>query len=72
VFFGSASVRSFTRSGSTCDNRGDGKLKSGKWVSFRIVAVDNSDSGRRDTFAIQISNGYSAAGTRGRGDIETH
>ena len=41
----------------------------GVLVDFRIDVDDLAQDGTLDTFRIQLSNGYSAAGNLARGDI---
>lgn len=40
--------------------------------TFTAVVADNGDPGTKDTFAIQISNGYQASGPLGGGNIQLH
>lgn len=40
--------------------------------TYEIDLSDNGEPGRRDTFEIRLSNGYSAAGSLGGGNIQLH
>ena len=44
----------------------------GQTVNFTVVVADNGEPGSSDTFHIQLSNGYSASGTLGGGNIQLH
>ena len=42
-------------------------------ISYKVTVVDNGEPGAgHDQFAIQLSNGYSASGTLGGGNLEIH
>ncbi len=41
-------------------------------VAFVVDVSDNGEPGRQDTFALRLSNGYSAAGTVQGGNIQLH
>jgi hypothetical protein len=41
-------------------------------VDFVVTASDNGEPGSVDTFAIEVSLGYAAAGVLGGGDIKAH
>ncbi len=41
-------------------------------VDFAVTVQDNGEPGTNDTFQIQLSNGYSAIGTLGGGNIQLH
>jgi hypothetical protein len=40
--------------------------------SYDIDVADNGEPGRGDTFTITLSNGYTARGTLGGGNIQLH
>jgi hypothetical protein len=40
--------------------------------TYQVEVSDNGEPGRHDTFAIQLSNGYTAAGRLGGGNIQLH
>ncbi|MFL5312291.1 MAG: post-COAP-1 domain-containing protein [Myxococcales bacterium] len=40
--------------------------------TFRVDVSDNGEPGRNDTFAIHLSNGYTASGTVAGGNIQLH
>jgi len=40
--------------------------------TFTAVLTDNGEPGTKDTFAIQISNGYQATGALAGGNIQLH
>ena len=40
--------------------------------SYTVTVVDNGEPGTSDTFSIALSNGYSASGTLGGGNIQLH
>jgi hypothetical protein len=40
--------------------------------TFTVVVVDNGQPGRRDTFSITLSNGYTASGTLQGGNVRVH
>jgi hypothetical protein len=44
----------------------------GEDVTFTVIVADNGEPGTNDTFQIQLSNGYSATGTLGGGNIQLH
>jgi hypothetical protein len=50
----------------TCDVNGQGGF------TYKVDVADNGQPGENDTFAIQLSNGYSAGGTLGGGNIQLH
>jgi hypothetical protein len=41
-------------------------------VTYKVVVVDNSGNGRKDSFSLALSNGYSASGTLKGGNIQIH
>jgi hypothetical protein len=41
-------------------------------VTFTVNVNDNGDPGSRDTFALMLSNGYSASGNLTSGNIQIH
>ena len=40
--------------------------------TYKVDVADNGEPGRNDTFALRLSNGYSASGTLGGGNIQLH
>ncbi len=40
--------------------------------TYRVEVSDNGEPGRNDTFSLRLSNGYSAAGSLGGGNIQLH
>jgi hypothetical protein len=40
--------------------------------TYEVVVSDNGEPGTADTFQITLSNGYSAGGTLGGGNIQLH
>lgn len=70
----SSNITSSSRNGAGATFSGSGTLDvagSKSNVTFTVNVVDNGTPGKgRDTFAITISNGYSASGTLGGGNIE--
>jgi len=40
--------------------------------SYEVWVTDNGEPGRNDVFKIKLSNGYSAEGTLGGGNIQLH
>lgn len=40
--------------------------------TYKVVVSDNGENGRNDTFAITLSNGYSASGKLAGGNIQIH
>ena len=40
--------------------------------TYKVDVSDNGEPGRSDTFALRLSNGYSASGTLGGGNIQIH
>jgi hypothetical protein len=51
---------------------GTARIGRGETVTFTVVVADNGESGREDTFSIELSNGYSASGTLLGGNIQLH
>jgi hypothetical protein len=41
-------------------------------VTYQVDVVDNGEPGNTDTFAITLSNGYTANGTLIGGNIQIH
>ena len=68
LLLNSTEITSVIVTGSHGTIRGRGRAN-GVAVSFRIEVDDLSRDGDLDTFRIQLSNGYSAAGTLYRGNI---
>jgi hypothetical protein len=50
----------------TCEIDGQGGF------SYEVDVADNGEPGRSDTFDLRVSNGYSASGTLGGGNIQLH
>ena len=44
----------------------------GQSLTYMVDVADNGEPGRSDTFAITLSNGYSAGGTLSGGNIQLH
>jgi hypothetical protein len=51
---------------------GTAKVNGRAGFTFRVDVSDKGERGRNDTFALRLSNGYSAAGTLGGGNIQLH
>jgi hypothetical protein len=41
-------------------------------VTYQVDVTDNGEPGKNDSFAITLSNGYSASGTLAGGNIQLH
>jgi hypothetical protein len=51
----------------------EGTAKIGKVaVTYQVDVTDNGEPGKNDSFAITLSNGYSASGTLAGGNIQLH
>ena len=50
----------------SCEINGQGGF------TYRVDVADNGEPGRSDTFALRLSNGYSASGTLQGGNIQLH
>jgi hypothetical protein len=70
VSISKAKVRTLTFTGNSATFGGTARLGSGSKVSYSVTVSDNSADGSTDTFAISLSNGYSAGGTLVSGDIQ--
>jgi hypothetical protein len=64
-----AKVRTLTFDGNSAILTGNARLGDGTKVTYSVTATDSSSDGSSDTFAISLSNGYSAGGTLISGDI---
>lgn len=51
---------------------GIANINGGGSFTYKVVVVDNGEPGRNDSFSIELSNGYNAAGTLGGGNIQIH
>jgi hypothetical protein len=51
---------------------GSAKINGVSGFSFRVVLVENGEPGRGDWFSISLSNGYTASGNLGGGNIQLH
>ena len=51
---------------------GTAKINGQGSFTYKVIVVDNGEPGRNDHFSIQLSNGYSATGTLGAGNIQLH
>src|SRR3954464_14274058 len=70
VYLTATSIVSVTRSGTAGKFTGTGKLDNGSVVTFTVNVTYVSPRGKNgDGFAISLSNGYSAGGNVGGGDI---
>lgn len=65
----STAVTSIIVTGNTAEIRGRGE-SNGTPVRFRLRVFDDGEPGRGDTFALSLSNGYTASGTLGGGNIQ--
>ena len=74
----SRTVTSYTRSGETCRTITYDVTIDGAAGTATVVACDNGEPGRDDTFAISLSTGYSASGelggdrNKGGGNLQLH
>ena len=59
-----------TCTGSSARLEGSGFVDRDKPVTYSVDVTDGGESGRADTFAIQLSNGKAAAGTLTRGNVQ--
>ena len=48
------------------------KVNGAGLITYKVIVKDNGEPGRNDTFSIELSNGYSAAGTLAGGNIQLH
>jgi hypothetical protein len=58
--------------GNSAEFSGSGHLEDGATVMFKVTVTDNGSTGTSDSFSINLSNGYSAAGNLNRGDIQIY
>jgi hypothetical protein len=52
--------------------RGTAKINGQDGFTYEVIVADNGEPGRGDTFGITLSNGYSASGSLGGGNIQLH
>jgi len=66
-------VLSYGGSGNTRTFSGDAEINGQSGFTYTVTVQDNGEPGAgQDTFSIQLSNGYSASGILGGGNIEIH
>lgn len=51
---------------------GSAEVNGQSGFAYKVDVTDNGSPGRNDTFSIQLSNGYTASGTLGGGNIQLH
>ena len=69
----SASITSYSGSGNTRTFSGSATINGQSGYTFTVTATDNGNPGAgKDTFSIKMSNGYSASGVLGGGNIQLH
>jgi len=68
----STSITGVGCSGNTATIKGTARVNGAPGATFTAVVADNGEPGTADTFAIQVSNGYSASGTLTGGNIQIH
>jgi len=67
------SVLSYGGSGNTRTFSGAAEINGQSGFTYTVTVTDNGEPGAgHDTFSIQLSNGYSASGILGGGNIEIH
>ncbi len=65
-----AKVRTLNFSGTSATFGGIARLGDGSKITYSVSVSDNGADGSTDTFAITLSNGYTAGGTLTSGDIK--
>jgi len=66
-------VLSYGGSGTTRTFSGDAEINGQAGFTYTVTVQDNAEPGAgQDTFSIQLSNGYSASGILGGGNIQIH
>ena len=69
----SIDITSYSGSGNTRTFSGDAQINGVSGYTFTVTASDNGNPGAgKDTFSIQLSNGYSASGVLAGGNIKLH
>src|SRR5713226_4330022 len=69
----STSITSYGGSGNTRTFSGGATINGQSGFTFTVTATDNGNPGAgKDSFSIQLSNGYSASGVLGGGNIQLH
>ena len=69
----STSITSYGGSGNTRTFSGSATINGQSGYTFTVTATDNGNPGAgKDTFSIQLSNGYKASGVLGGGNIQLH
>jgi len=51
---------------------GTAEINGQSGFTYQVDVADNGEPGRNDTFAIKLSNGYSASGNLDGGNIQLH
>ncbi len=59
-------------SANTREIDGTAKVNGQDGFTYKVVVTDNGEPGTNDSFSIQLSNGYSAGGKLGGGNIKLH
>jgi hypothetical protein len=69
----STALTSVTTSGNCADIRGVATVNGSGSTAFLVQVCDNAEPGKdNDTFSISMSDGYTASGTLGGGNIQIH
>lgn len=51
---------------------GTAKINGKGSFTYKVIVIDNGEPGTNDYFSLELSNGYSASGTLGGGNIQLH
>jgi hypothetical protein len=66
-------VTAYTATGPTSRHiEGTAEVNGVAGFTYQVDVADNGEPGRSDTFSIRLSNGYTASGTLGGGNIQLH
>jgi len=65
-------VTAYTGTGNSRHIEGTAEINGQSGFTYMVDVTDNGEPGRDDTFFISLSNGYSAGGTLGGGNIQLH